>query len=296
MFFVALLFSLAVAQVCNTPNGEDRRPDKSRLRLASFNVAWLFDGVNDPSGSPWANPTEASLHVQKIAEQIMRIDADIIAVHEAESSFFSSVVDVMMTCFLLWRVVFSPSRTDCNILSSLVGFLGPSYKWWLVPGTDTATNQNSALVTRIDPSGPLFRTEARASIPVAGTGCATSSASTTGVSKHARARIVASSFSFDLVFAHLKLKISPPLLLFLACFLTFCTGLRSFASTKKQRKERGCWSPSLSLSLICRFLVSFFLSSFVACLPKQRAVKNHVSSTLSSFFFLLHHSFGFLKR
>ncbi len=136
-----------------------------------------FQGVNDPSGSPWTTPSEAATHIQKVSEQILRLDADVIAVHEVES---------------------------CDVLSSLVGFLGSSYRFFLVPGTDTATGQDSAIVTKLDPLGPIIRTEARVSTPISGSSCSSASPSATGVSKHGRASFRASSFSFDLVFAHFK--------------------------------------------------------------------------------------------
>lgn len=64
------------------PAGGDRRPDKSVVRIGNFNLAWLFDGVNDPTGSPWTNPPDAQRHINAVAQQILRTNVDILAVHE----------------------------------------------------------------------------------------------------------------------------------------------------------------------------------------------------------------------
>jgi hypothetical protein len=167
---------LAAAQTCNVPSGGDRRTDKSVVRVGNFNLAWLFDGVNDPSGSPWTSTT-APQHIQKVAEQILRTDVDVLAVHEVE---------------------------QCSVLASLLTSLGPAYKFYLVPGTDTATGQNSALITKIDPLGPVTRSEARVSFPVPGSGCGSTVTGDSGVSKHGVVTIAASNFTFDFVFAHFK--------------------------------------------------------------------------------------------
>lgn len=163
--------------VCNTPTSGDRRPDKTVVRVGTFNLAWLFDGVNDPSGSVWATPTDAQMHIQKVAQQILRTNVDILAVHEVES---------------------------CDVLASLVSQLGPTYKAYLVPGTDTATGQNCALITRVDPSSPLERTSNRASYPVSGSTCGSTTTGDSGVSKHARTSFTLSRLKFDLVMAHFK--------------------------------------------------------------------------------------------
>ncbi len=173
---VAAILYVAAAQTCNAPTGGDRRTDKTKLLVGTFNLAWLFDGVGDPSGSPWTSTT-AQQHIQKVSEQILRTGVDVLAVHEVEK---------------------------CAVLTSLLAFLGPAYKFFLVPGTDTATGQNCALITKIDPAGPMTRTEARASYPIAGSSCGSSSAGDTGVSKHGIVSIAASNFTFDLVFAHFK--------------------------------------------------------------------------------------------
>ena len=176
MLLLAVLAWTVVAQTCNAPTPGDRRTDKTVVRVGNFNLAWLFDGVSDPAGSPWTGTT-ALQHIQKVSEQILRTGVDVLAVHEVE---------------------------QCGVLSALLAFLGPAYEFFLIPGTDTGTRQNSALITKIDPLIPLARTEARVSFPVPGSSCGTATAGDSGVSKHAITTIAASNFTFDLVFAHFK--------------------------------------------------------------------------------------------
>jgi hypothetical protein len=101
---------------------------------------------------------------------------------------------------------------NCNVLQLLIDRLGSSYRAYMIPGTDSATGQNSALVTKIDPLSPLTRVNAntRQKVPIAGSLCGShSSSGTTSVSKHAKATIRATSFTFDFVFAHFKAGSKP---------------------------------------------------------------------------------------
>lgn len=70
-------------------------------------------------------------------------------------------------------------------------------------GTDVATGQNAALITRVDPVSPLVRFETRAPLPVTGS-CGVTTAGTTGVSKHFRTTIKVSSTTLTIIAAHLK--------------------------------------------------------------------------------------------
>jgi len=179
-----VVIALLALQLCNaqTPcsaapaTPQDRRTDKTKLVIATFNLAWLFDGVNDPS-APWTTPALAQSHITKVAAQILRTGADILSVQEVES---------------------------CDVLAQLVAQL-PGYKGYLVPGTDTATGQNAALITKIDPSSDLVRFSTRANIPVPGSTCGVATASDTGVSKHFVTTFRTSKFSsLTLVGLHLK--------------------------------------------------------------------------------------------
>jgi exonuclease III len=62
---------------------------------------------------------------------------------------------------------------DCATLEQLLARmqLGDEYSAHLVPGLDTATGQNVALLTRIDPTEPLWRVNARTAYPLAGGRC-----------------------------------------------------------------------------------------------------------------------------
>jgi hypothetical protein len=71
MLVLVSLVSSVIAQTCASPPAtpSDRRTNKSQLRVAQFNLAWLFDGVNDPSFSQWFNdPAGATNHIAKVAQ------------------------------------------------------------------------------------------------------------------------------------------------------------------------------------------------------------------------------------
>jgi len=161
---VARFFSESSAQIeCKTAPStpQDRREDKNSLVVAAFNAEWLFlDGKSCPgSGCPWTNEQQALQHFADVAKVIQEVNADIISLEEVQ---------------------------DCDALGALIELL-PSdfgYKPYLIKGTDSATGQNVGLLTRIDPSVDLKRTELRASFPIDGTNCGPTTASTSGISKH----------------------------------------------------------------------------------------------------------------
>lgn len=72
----------------------DRRPDRSRLRIATFNVEWLFDGVDDsPKFVPWQGEADANAHLQNVVSAVDALDADILNLIEVEG------------CFMLHRLI-----------------------------------------------------------------------------------------------------------------------------------------------------------------------------------------------
>ncbi|KAE8887527.1 hypothetical protein PF005_g17023 [Phytophthora fragariae] len=168
----------------------DRRTNKAQLKVATFNAAFLFLGTESHDLScpgddcPWTTAADAASHVTQIATVIKALNADIVQMNEVE---------------------------DCTVLQSVItklGALGDStYKPYLVKGTDTSTGQNSALLTRVDPVVDLQRTEVRATIPVSGSTCPSSSgySSSKGVSKHLYTTFNVTGFSkpITLVGAHL---------------------------------------------------------------------------------------------
>lgn len=151
--FGALLFDCDKAPLVP----EDRRVDKERLRVAHWNVEWLFlQGWS----KRWSSAEEAWEHLEAVAMEIRRLSPDVINLAEVE---------------------------DCGVLKTLVERIGDeTYKGYLVKGTDTATGQNVALLTRVDPVVDMKRTAARVSVPVEGNtcGCTKCSPTTTAVSKH----------------------------------------------------------------------------------------------------------------
>eukprot|EP01043_Picozoa_sp_COSAG02_P025618 COSAG02_NODE_1445_length_12580_cov_8.848089_9_plen_176_part_00 len=72
----------------------DRRPDRARLRIATFNVEWLFDGIDDsPKFVPWQSVADANAHLQHVASAVSSLDADILNLVEVEG------------CFMLHRLI-----------------------------------------------------------------------------------------------------------------------------------------------------------------------------------------------
>lgn len=158
-----LLFLIAVefisCQNCPTaPSTKgDRRTDKTKLRVVSYNVEWLFLFRDNP----WS-PNNIDKHAQNIAAVIKSLDPDIIVMPEVE--------DCRVLDFLVKNTVLSSS----------------ALKPYLVVGTDTATGQNVGILTKIDPDTNLLRTEERVAYPMEGNTCkyTGSEKGTNGVSKH----------------------------------------------------------------------------------------------------------------
>ena len=143
--------------------GRDQRPDPGRLRIATFNAEWLFDGVDDPSHVPWAHPAAAQTHLVRVAEEVAALDADVLNLVEVEG------------CFMLQRLLEALPPAQRERLTPFV-----------IKGSDSATRQQAGLVSTIAPTGPLRRTEGRAEWPVPGSACGYrgEGGKSTGVSKH----------------------------------------------------------------------------------------------------------------
>jgi exonuclease III len=162
--------------------GMDRRKDTSVWSLAQFNVEWLF---TEPfkecpgEGCSWNNTESAILHLETIAKRIDALDVDTIHLCEVES---------------------------CDQLQELISLMDSSkgYNGYMIKGTDSYTGQNVGLLTRIDPDGPLERTEVRKTFPISGSQCGyTGESDTEGVSKHMIARFTVNEQPVMLVGAHL---------------------------------------------------------------------------------------------
>lgn len=165
-------------RVCSSPTtSQDRRSDKSVLSVAMINAEWLFwdDGKGGPSTKcpldhsagtcPWADKEEVEDHILAVAVELIEADVDIITIVEAQ---------------------------DCVVLQCLINAMGDkSYKPYLIPGKDTATDQNVGIISRIDPESALFRDEQRAVIRREDSPCGSTLPNPTyesGVSKHFIAR------------------------------------------------------------------------------------------------------------
>ncbi|EGZ07192.1 hypothetical protein PHYSODRAFT_306430 [Phytophthora sojae] len=189
--FLAISADAAFAACATAPSSPgDRRPNKSQLKVATFNAEFLFLGTETHTlvcpgeDCSWTTAAQAQSHVKQVATVVKALNADILQLNEVE---------------------------DCTVLEAVITqlkTLGDStYVGYLVRGTDTSTGQNAALLTRVDPVVDLKRSTATASIPVSGSTCPSASgfSSTKGVSKHFYTTFNVSGFSkpITLVGAHL---------------------------------------------------------------------------------------------
>jgi len=152
----------------NTTEWSDKFAAKGhRLTVATWNVEWLFDGVDDPAPVPKrGDAAQVSARVHDIAEVLHRIDADLINFAEVE---------------------------NCDMLSRVAIELGSSHEPYLVAGTDSALRQQVGLLSRMRPLQQLWRSSARSEFPLPASKCGlnkpgTGKPASTGVSKHLVAR------------------------------------------------------------------------------------------------------------
>jgi endonuclease/exonuclease/phosphatase family metal-dependent hydrolase len=136
---VTFIILLTIIAFSFQAGAADRRPDKSRLTIATYNADFLFDGI-PPEGQanfPWKNnPALADQHMRSVAEIIRRLNPDVINILEVEN------LDVL-------------KHMNEAYLKSM------GYKAYLVEGHDTYTHQNCGLLTRIDPVSDLRIAEDR---------------------------------------------------------------------------------------------------------------------------------------
>lgn len=143
--------------------GKDRRIHKNKLRLVQFNVEWLFIDYYSPMNCPgdgctWKNQTEAETHMSYVAKTINNLNADIINLCEVEG---------------------------CDELNMLKEQLDGTYSSYLKKGTDSSTGQNVGMLTRIEPTCSLYRSELKYDYPIPGSMCGyTGATGSSGVSKH----------------------------------------------------------------------------------------------------------------
>lgn len=143
--------------------GTDRRTNTSNFRVVQFNAEWLFvDGFDNCPGTtcPWKIKADADKHLSSIAKVISDLNPDLVNLCEVES------------CDELTLL------TQNSLLSSR------GYKPYMIQGTDSSTGQDNGMLTKVDPTADLIRTEARVSYPIPGTTCSSPYTGTYGVSKH----------------------------------------------------------------------------------------------------------------
>jgi len=183
-FFLSFLVNLVFADTeCPivSNGGDDRRIDKSKLRLVQYNVEWLFIDYNSNSNCPgagcsWPNSSAAQTHLSYVSKVIHELNPDIINFCEIEG---------------------------CDELNMLKDSLNDAtYSPYLIKGTDTSTGQNVGMLTRVNPTVSLYRTEAKYSYPISGSKCGYTGTGSTGVSKHYITEFVFGSTNVALIGAH----------------------------------------------------------------------------------------------
>jgi exonuclease III len=143
---------------------EDRRPNKTSVRLVQYNIEWMFwdyyAAADCPGkGCSWVNQSEVQIHMDHVVKVIRDLNPDIINFCEIEG---------------------------CDELSKIQNLLeDDTYRPYLKKGKDTATGQNVGMLTRLDPIKSLYRTEEKHEYPIKNSQCGyTGNVSTSGVSKH----------------------------------------------------------------------------------------------------------------
>ena len=66
-----------------TPRDRRLRPESSLLAVAAFNARWLFDGVDEPSTSPYFEDVSgARAHVDAVRDVVREVNADVVVLFE----------------------------------------------------------------------------------------------------------------------------------------------------------------------------------------------------------------------
>jgi len=160
VFFLLVISALGQTQCPTAPTTPgDRRTDKTKLRIATFNAEWLFPG-NDGK-SPWTT-VEADAHLDLVAKVVAKINPDVLNIQEVKD------------CTMLNRLI---TAVQLHGVSGYVAYERT--------GTDTATGQNVGMITKVDIVKDMTRSENRVAWPMAGNTCKyTGTGGTSAVSKH----------------------------------------------------------------------------------------------------------------
>lgn len=162
--------------------GEDRRTNNSTFRLVQFNAEWLFiDGADNCPGTtcPWTTATLAQTHLNSIAQVIFDLNPDFINLCEVESC------------------------DELTMLTKNSLLVAEGYKAYMIQGTDNSTGQDVGILTKIDPTSDLVRTENRATYPIPGTQCSSTYTGSSGVSKHYITTLKLNGMNVAVIAAHL---------------------------------------------------------------------------------------------
>jgi len=162
---------------------DDRRENKTNLRIVQYNVEWLYidyySNMDCPGdGCTWKNMTEATIHMNYVTDVVKDLNPDIINFCEIEGC---DELDIL--------------KTNLN---------DTTYEPYLIQGTDTSTGQNVGMLTRVDPVKSLYRTDVRYNYPIEGTTCGyTGDPGSIGVSKHYITEFQIDNINIAFIAAHL---------------------------------------------------------------------------------------------
>jgi exonuclease III len=172
-------------------SGQDRREDKTKLRIVQYNVEWLFVDYYAPfdcpgQGCTWKNTTQALVHLLFVSDVINTLNPDIINLCEVEGCDELNMV--------------KNELTTAN-----------TYSVYLKKGTDTSTGQNVGLMTRIEPLISLYRNEEKSGYPIDGSKCGyTGAPGNSGVSKHYITEYSINGYKIVMIGAHLLANPTDP--------------------------------------------------------------------------------------
>ncbi len=171
-----LIIAVLALGGCAPPRDASPDPIAATFRLVAYNAEWLFDGVGDPDAAPWRDRAAADRHLRAVADVLGRLDADFIGLAEVE---------------------------NLGTLERLSALVGDGHDGLFVQGTDVATGQDVAALTKTPPTRSPQRTERRVAYPVPGSAlaCATGDS---GVSKHYAVEMTILGLPVTILGAHLR--------------------------------------------------------------------------------------------
>jgi len=181
LLLCCLIYASAESECPAISMSGDRRDNLNVLRIMQYNTEWLYidyyKSMDCPGdGCPWHTIEDAQTHMDYVTNVINDLQPDIVNICEVEG---------------------------CDELNMLVEQLGENYVPYLKNGTDTSTGQNVGIVTKVDPTVDLYRSEERIAYPLEDSQCGSSANGTTGVSKHYITEFVLGDINIAIIGAHL---------------------------------------------------------------------------------------------